>query len=83
MYTQLWTPPAADVCPHALMVPEASSAAKASEVDAMETKPLPVGASTCTPHELMLPEALMAAKISKVDAMETKPLPVGAPLPPE
>ena len=32
------------LAPHTLMVPEESSAAKAAAFDAMETKPLPVGA---------------------------------------
>ena len=36
--------PPESLCPHALIVPAASSAAKAHSVDAMETKPLPVGA---------------------------------------
>ena len=48
------------------MVPEASSAAKAHFVDAMETKPLPVGALlpplVLCPHALMVPEASSAAK---------------------
>jgi hypothetical protein len=39
--------------PHALTVPEASIAAKASFVDAMETKLLPVGAPL--PSELEMP----------------------------
>ena len=82
--------------PHALMVPEESSAANAPEfdeeepVDAMETKPLlPVGAPLPVPPELLLPQTLMvpaessAANAELLDAMETKPLPVGAPSPPE
>ena len=76
--------------PHVLIVPEASSAAKAWRVDAIETKPLPVGASRpssdgpplppekSSPHALTVPAASSAAKALNVDAMETKPLPVGA-----
>ena len=48
------------------MVPEPSSAAKAWYVDAMETKPLPVGALLpplrLLPHALIAPEASSAAK---------------------
>ena len=76
------SPPPYPPCPHALIVPEASSAAKANSVDAMETKPLPVGAPLPPklPHALTVPEAWSAAKAPFVDAMVTKPLPVGAPL---
>ena len=38
----LW--PLSSLLPHVLMVPAASSAAKAQVVDAIETKPLRVGA---------------------------------------
>ena len=61
--------------PHALIVPEASSAAKEILDDAMVTKPLPVGASMpgpsavsvlppdqLGPHTLIVPEASSAAK---------------------
>ena len=69
--------------PHALTVPEAPSAAKALDVDAMATKPLPIGApappSRSPPHALIVPAASSAAKAEFVDAIETKPLPVGAP----
>ena len=71
--------PPYEECPHALMAPEESSAAKASlNVDAIETKPLPVGPTPPFPHALIVPEEWSAAKPSSVDAMETKPLPVGA-----
>ena len=66
-------------------MPEPSSAAKAQHVDAIETKPLPIGAPlppSLDPHALTVPEASSAAKAAYVDAMETKPLPVGALLPP-
>ena len=53
--------------PHALMAPEESSAANAPEVDAIEMKPLPVGAAPVppldhSPHEWMVPEASSTAK---------------------
>ena len=69
-------------------MPEAPSAAKALNVDAMMTKPLPVGAPLAPklyveapfwplPHALIVPDASSAAKALVVDAMDTKPLPVG------
>ena len=48
--------PPLSLCPHALIVPEASSAAKAYFVDAMETKPLPVGT-------LLLPSTSLPSQV--------------------
>ena len=64
--------PPYEECPHALMAPEESSAAKASlNVDAIETKPLPVGAplppSDEEPHALSEPSAFIATKASPVE----------------
>ena len=53
--------------PHTLMVPAESSAANAAKFDAIETKPLPVGAAPVppldhSPHEWMVPEESSTAK---------------------
>ena len=53
--------------PHALMAPAESSAANAPEFDAIEMKPLPVGAAPVrpldhSPHKWMVPEESSTAK---------------------
>ena len=68
------------------MAPDESNAANVLSVEAMDTKPPPVGAPLPpypeSPHALMAPDESNAANALSVEAMDTKPLPVGAPVPP-